>query len=147
MTRSVFSLTASRDRERSFESPDWGGGHGIFTYYVVRGLEGEADENRDGIVTADELAEYVRRNVREATEGKQNPTSDRSSFDPDMLLAYVPTGLRADAAAAQVRRADRRIEHGRRGGLPGRQIGGRREQEPSRCGCLGLCRAATPSRA
>ena len=91
MTRSVFSLTASRDRERSFESPDWGGGHGIFTYYVVRGLEGEGDENRDGIVTADELAEYVRSNVREATEGKQNPTSDRSSFDPDMLLAYVPT--------------------------------------------------------
>lgn len=91
MTRSVFSLTASRDRERSFESPDWGGGHGIFTYYVVRGLEGEGDENRDGIVTADELAEYVRRNVREATEGKQNPTSDRGSFDPEMLLAYVPT--------------------------------------------------------
>ena len=91
ISRSLFSLTASRDRERSFESPDWGGGHGIFTYYVVRGLEGEGDENRDGIVTADELAEYVRRNVREATESRQNPTSDRSSFDPDMLLAYVPT--------------------------------------------------------
>lgn len=91
LTRSVFSLTASRDRERSFESPDWGGGHGIFTYYVVRGLEGEADHSRDGLVTADELGEYVRSNVREATEGKQNPTSDRSSFDPDMLLAYVPT--------------------------------------------------------
>jgi tetratricopeptide (TPR) repeat protein/uncharacterized caspase-like protein len=100
MTRSVFSLTASRDRERSFESPDWGGGHGIFTYYVVRGLEGEADHNRNGIVTADELGEYVRTNVREATEGKQNPTSDRSSFDPDMLLAYVPAkALVAEAPA------------------------------------------------
>jgi len=99
-TRSVFSLTASRDRERSFESPDWGGGHGIFTYYVVRGLEGEADANHDGIVTADELAEYARSNVREATEGKQNPTSDRSSFDPDMLLAYVPTRAAAGAPPA-----------------------------------------------
>jgi uncharacterized caspase-like protein len=39
----MFSLTASRDRERSFESADWGGGHGIFTYYVVKGLEGAAD--------------------------------------------------------------------------------------------------------
>jgi tetratricopeptide (TPR) repeat protein len=97
MTRSVFSLTASRDRERSFESPDWGGGHGIFTYYVVKGLEGSADENRDGVVTADELAEYVRRNVREATQGQQNPTSDRSSFDPNMLLAYVPTNIQAEA--------------------------------------------------
>lgn len=100
LSSSLFSLTASRDRERSFESEDWGGGHGIFTYYVVRGMGGAADENRDGIVTADELAEYVRSNVREATGGRQNPTSDRSSFDPDMLLAYVPANVQADAPAA-----------------------------------------------
>jgi tetratricopeptide (TPR) repeat protein/uncharacterized caspase-like protein len=97
LSSTVFSLTASRDRERSFESPDWGGGHGIFTYYVVRAMEGAADENRDGLVTADELAEYVRRNVREATKGEQNPTSDRSSFDANMLLAYVPSNRSADA--------------------------------------------------
>jgi len=94
MSRSMFSLTASRDRERSFESKDWGSGHGIFTYYVVKGLEGEADESGDGIVTADELSNYVRRNVREATKGQQNPTSDRGSFDPNMLLAFLPNGLR-----------------------------------------------------
>lgn len=91
--KNVFSLTASRDRERSYESKEWGGGHGIFTYYVVKGLEGLADESQDGIVTADELAEYVRRNVREATGGQQNPTSDRGSFDSDMLLAYLPSGV------------------------------------------------------
>ncbi len=91
LTKNVFSLTASRDRERSFESAEWGGGHGIFTYYVVKGMEGLADQSRDGIVTADELAEYVRVNVREATSARQNPTSDRSSFDPGMLLAYVPS--------------------------------------------------------
>jgi tetratricopeptide (TPR) repeat protein len=88
---SLFSLTASRDRERSFESADWGGGHGIFTYYVVKGLEGLADANRDGIVTADELAEYVHTNVRDVTKGQQNPTSEKGSFDPSMLLAYVPS--------------------------------------------------------
>ncbi|MCC7497450.1 MAG: tetratricopeptide repeat protein [Bryobacterales bacterium] len=91
LNKSLFSLTASRDRERSFESADWGGGHGIFTYYVVKGMEGSADENRDGIVTADELAEYVHRNVREATKGQQNPTSERGSFDPNMLLSWVPS--------------------------------------------------------
>lgn len=94
LNESVFSLTASRDRELSFESKDWGDGHGIFTYYVIRGLQGEADESGDGIVTADELAEYVRRNVREVTEGRQNPTSDRGSFDPKMQLAYLPAGYR-----------------------------------------------------
>ena len=98
LSRSMFSLTASCDRERSFESQNWGGGHGIFTYYVVKGLEGEADESGDGIVTADELADYVRRNVREATQGQQNPTSDRGSFDPNMLLAYLPGGLRTGNA-------------------------------------------------
>ncbi len=39
LDKSLFSLTASRDREQSFESADWGGGHGIFTYYVVQRLE------------------------------------------------------------------------------------------------------------
>jgi tetratricopeptide (TPR) repeat protein len=87
---SLFSLTASRDRERSFESTAFGGGHGVFTYYVVKGMQGEADTSHDGRVTADELAEYVHTQVREATKGEQNPTSDRGSFDPNMRLSYVP---------------------------------------------------------
>ncbi len=96
----MFSLTASRDREVSYESADWGGGHGIFTYYVVKGLEGSADSNRDGIVTADELADYVRTNVRTATKNQQTPTSERGSFDPNMLLAYVPSNRTPDAPPA-----------------------------------------------
>jgi tetratricopeptide (TPR) repeat protein len=92
---SLLSLTASRDREQSFESADWGGGHGIFTYYVVQGLRGAADTNGDGIVTADELSEYVHTNVKQATNGRQNPTSERGSFDPNMLLAYNPTMTKA----------------------------------------------------
>ena len=100
--QSIFSLTASRDREQSFESPDWGGGHGIFTYYVVRGLAGEADANADGIVTADELAEYVHTNVRAATEGRQNPTSERGSFDTNMLLAYDPAHAKSQSATASL---------------------------------------------
>jgi len=90
LNTSIFSLTASRDREQSFESSQWGGGHGIFTYYVIKGLEGEADTSGDGIVTADELAEYVHENVRLATHARQNPTSERGSFDPNMVLAYNP---------------------------------------------------------
>ena len=63
----------------------------MFTYYVVKGLEGEADLTpQDGIVTADELAEYVHTQVRDKTNGAQNPTSDRGSFDPAMWLSYIP---------------------------------------------------------
>ncbi len=91
---SLFSLTASRDRESSFESPELEGGHGVFTYYVVQGMSGAADTDGDGVVTADELSEYVHTQVREATGGKQNPTSDRGTFDPKMRLAYVPASAK-----------------------------------------------------
>ena len=100
MKTSLFSLTASRDRESSYESPEFGGGHGIFTYYVVQGMNGAADTNGDGVVSADELAEYVHANVRQATKAQQNPTSERGSFDPNMVLAYNPT-LRKAAALPQ----------------------------------------------
>src|SRR5207248_1371400 len=86
LNKSVFVLSASRARELSYESPDFGGGHGIFTYYLERGLGGAADENGDGIVTADELAEYVRVNVRRDSNNQQNPNSERGSFEPHMLL-------------------------------------------------------------
>jgi tetratricopeptide (TPR) repeat protein len=90
LTQSLFSLTASRDREVANESAELEGGHGVFTYYVVKGLEGEADTSHDGIVTADELAEYVHTQVRQATGGSQNPTSDRSSYDKNMWLSFIP---------------------------------------------------------
>jgi tetratricopeptide (TPR) repeat protein len=101
LDQSLFSLTASRDREASYEGKAWGGGHGIFTYYVVQGMEGAADENGDGYVTADELANYVRVNVRDATGGKQNPTSERGSFDPAMNLAYVPSHIKPETPPAK----------------------------------------------
>jgi tetratricopeptide (TPR) repeat protein len=94
LQKSLFSLTASRDREQSFESSQFGGGHGVFTYYVIKGIEGEADTNGDGVVDADELAEYVHTNVRLATEGRQNPTSERGSFDRNMVLAYNPSRVK-----------------------------------------------------
>jgi tetratricopeptide (TPR) repeat protein len=100
LQKSLFSLTASRDRESSFESPDLDGGHGVFTYYVVEGMGGAADANRDGVVSADELAEYVHTQVREKTEGRQNPTSDRGSFDANLLLAYTPSTAKPGAPPA-----------------------------------------------
>jgi uncharacterized caspase-like protein len=66
-------ITASDISESSFEDAKWGDGHGVFTYYLLRGLKGDADRNHDGTVTAGELFAYLQQSVREATEGKQNP--------------------------------------------------------------------------
>ncbi|MBL8075910.1 MAG: hypothetical protein JNL29_16200 [Nitrospira sp.] len=53
------------------------GKHGLFTYYLLRGLQGVADLNRDSIVTAGELCTYARNQVvqvtREQQRSKQEP--------------------------------------------------------------------------
>ncbi|MBI3030314.1 MAG: caspase family protein, partial [Candidatus Rokubacteria bacterium] len=54
-------VTASRPAEVSIELPELG--HGIFTYYLVQALKGAGDLNRDGIVTLQELYEYVEQEV------------------------------------------------------------------------------------
>jgi hypothetical protein len=67
-------VTASRPAEVSIELPELG--HGIFTYYLVRGLRGAADLNRDGIVSLQELYEYLEQQVTHksrAVGGNQHP--------------------------------------------------------------------------
>jgi len=39
--------------------------HGLFTYYILKGLGGEADSNSDRKLTISELSTYVRNNVKE----------------------------------------------------------------------------------
>ena len=68
-------VTASDISQLSYEGEDWGGGHGVFTFYLLRGLEGEADANQDGTVTAGELFAYVRDRVSKATDGDQRPVA------------------------------------------------------------------------
>jgi len=66
-------ITASDISESSFEDAKWGDGHGVFTYFLLRGLKGEADRNHDGVVTAGEIFAYLKESVPQATDGKQNP--------------------------------------------------------------------------
>jgi hypothetical protein len=80
-------LTSAEANEISFEDAKWGGGHGVFTHYLLEGMKGAADINRDGIVTVGELFEYVRSNVQAATEGKQHPSIGTSPYDRNLPLA------------------------------------------------------------
>ena len=67
-------ITASRPAEVSIELPELG--HGLFTYYLLQGLRGAADLNRDGIVSLQELYEYVEQQVSQksrAVGGNQHP--------------------------------------------------------------------------
>ena len=66
-------ITASDISQLSYEGDKWGGGHGVFTFFLLKGLHGEADINKDGTVTAGELFSYIHDNVDKATEGNQSP--------------------------------------------------------------------------
>jgi hypothetical protein len=46
--------------------------HSLFTYYLLKGLRGEADTNRNGTVTFGELAGYVRQKVAWAAKSQFN---------------------------------------------------------------------------
>jgi uncharacterized caspase-like protein len=69
----MLGLMAARPKELSNEGPDFGGGHGAFTYAVLQGLMGAADTDHLGFVTAGELIDYVSVEVSKLTGNKQHP--------------------------------------------------------------------------
>ncbi len=69
----MLGLMASRPKELGIEGSQFGGGHGAFTYSVMKALEGGADQNKDKSVSAGELIDYVRADVASATNNKQHP--------------------------------------------------------------------------
>jgi len=99
---SFLTLTATTEREQSFEDPNLSTGYGFFTYFLVQAFRGYADSDPcDGRITADELIEYVRSNVRRYARDRQlsqTPTA-RGDYEPDMLLG-VGNGCSAEGAKA-----------------------------------------------
>lgn len=51
-------LIACGPNEVSLEDPEWGA-HGIFSHFLATGLRGEADLDRDGIVSLPELVQFL----------------------------------------------------------------------------------------
>ena len=80
-------ITAADTNEFAQEDERWGG-NGVFTHFLLEGLHGAADLDGDGIVYFTELFDHVSNNVRQATNGQQNP--QRSGLG-DIPLAIVPT--------------------------------------------------------
>jgi hypothetical protein len=78
-------MTAANTNEFSLEDARWGG-HGVFTHFLLDGLRGAGDLDRNGIVTFTELFQHVSGSVRDATNGRQNP---QMSGLGDVPLAVV----------------------------------------------------------
>ncbi len=87
-------ITSSDVNESSQESPRWGGGHGVFTYFLLEGMRGMADSNVDLVVTVGELFRFVRQRVRLDTEYRQNPRMLLGTNDNLAISAVNSSGQR-----------------------------------------------------
>jgi len=60
-------------------------GQGVFTFYVIEALKGNADSDNSGQISAKELYVYVRNNVMASTQNKQTPIMF-GKFDPQVTV-------------------------------------------------------------
>jgi hypothetical protein len=81
-------FTASSRSEYSYENEKWGGGYGVFTRHLIKGLHGEADINKNNLVELRELYEYVYRGVSTETNGQQHPEL-KGTFDNKLPLSII----------------------------------------------------------
>ncbi len=95
----VFRLLASRANEQSYEDSRWGGGHGAFTHFLLEGLKGKGDRDKDGFVRVGELLDYLSEVVPEETRALQHPRF-AGSVDPRMPLSVLGTEKPRDASDA-----------------------------------------------
>ena len=67
------TMISCQHNEYSEESIKYGNGHGVFTYYLIQGMMGLADSNKDLKISLLELQTYVQTKVVTEREGQQTP--------------------------------------------------------------------------
>lgn len=88
----IMVFAASKGRQSALESPDLGGGFGVFAYAVTQALgpkAKEADLNANGYVEFMELVDHVSKTVDKETEGEQTPWLSRKELFGDFAIAVV----------------------------------------------------------
>jgi uncharacterized caspase-like protein len=82
---SVIIMMSSAPNETSLENPKMR--QGAFAYYLIKGLKGSADRDKDNIITLEELFPYVKANVMNFTGNRQTP------FIEGNASRYMPIGI------------------------------------------------------
>ena len=77
-------ISAGANDQISSSSPELK--HGIFSYYLMKGMEGEADENRDGQITLGEMQAYLADKVSRQAMGMNRKQEPQFVGDPSRVL-------------------------------------------------------------
>ena len=85
VAKGVCVISASEQGQFSQEGEQWGGGHGVFTYFLLKGLAGEADYSRDSRISLGELTQFLSQEVRRATSNAQSPIVS-GRYDPALTV-------------------------------------------------------------
>ncbi len=83
-------LTSCSQGGYSYEEPDFG--HGVFTHFLIEGLRGNADSDKDYDITVTEIYQYVKQKVDEYSiaSGKKQTPNLISLMAGDVVLVRVP---------------------------------------------------------
>ena len=82
-------ITSSNGKQLSLEIQEYG--HGVFTYFLIQGLIGKADQDIDGYITLDEIWDYVKSNVKNTAKKfgiHQTPIIDGRHSSGILLSKY-----------------------------------------------------------
>jgi len=79
-------MTASGANEVSAEDDKLQ--HGVFTFYLLEGLRGAADADKDGLITVDEIYQYVSVQVPRATGQEQHPIK-KGTVEGRLILSII----------------------------------------------------------
>lgn len=86
-TRNILFFLSSRDGEVSIESPFTRNGY--FTKFLLKGLRGAADNNRDRKITASELYRFVSEGVKNQSQDRQHPVMWGKFRDDMTIVEYT----------------------------------------------------------
>jgi HEAT repeat protein len=62
--------------------------HGVFSYHMLEGLKGLADQDGDGIITVSELFSYISRKVPEASAQDQHPVK-KGETEGELVIGRI----------------------------------------------------------
>ena len=77
-------ITASSNDQISSSSPELK--HGIFSFYLMKGMVGDADGNKDGKITAGEMQEYLSDKVSRQAMSMSRKQDTQLVGDPSRVL-------------------------------------------------------------
>jgi uncharacterized caspase-like protein/tetratricopeptide (TPR) repeat protein len=86
--KGIFRILASRQDQLSYEGRNWGNGHGAFTWFLLEGMRGQADDDKDGFVRVGELLKYLSNTVPKETQSLQTPIA-AGEIDLSLPMAVV----------------------------------------------------------